>query len=42
MRYRYFKKIEDEIKEFHNQLENITKEEVNRYTNLQNAGENEQ
>lgn len=38
----YFKKIEDEIKEFWVQLENITREEINRYTNLQNAGENEQ
>jgi hypothetical protein len=38
----YFKKIEDEIKEFGLQLERISREEIERYTNLQNAGESEQ
>lgn len=34
----FFKKIEDEIKEFGVQLENISRDEIERYVNMQNAG----
>ena len=39
---RFFKKIQDEIQDFGTQLERISKEEIERYTNLQNAGEIDQ
>lgn len=42
MRPRFFKKIEDEIKDFGLQLERISREEIERYTTLQNSGESEQ
>ena len=40
--FRFFKKINDEIEDFSKQLDRIAKEETDRYTNLQNAGELEQ